>query len=85
VGGLSYGFVLYSLLLFPDELKPVLGARSLLGHNGNQLNTLLLSPDPDRRLKPSCLFTLLRPFNAGLSIDTAANLSAHRLLHVTAA
>jgi hypothetical protein len=31
--------VLYGFLLFPDELKPP-GARSLLGHNGNQLNAL---------------------------------------------
>jgi hypothetical protein len=32
--------VLYGFLLFPDEPKPVLSARSLLGHNGNQLDTL---------------------------------------------
>jgi len=28
------------MVFCPDELKPVLCARSLLGHNGNQLNTL---------------------------------------------
>jgi hypothetical protein len=28
------------MVFCPDELKPVLCARSLLGHNGNQFNTL---------------------------------------------
>jgi hypothetical protein len=39
-GDLSHWFVLYRLLLFPDELEPGLCARSLLGDNGNQLDAL---------------------------------------------
>jgi hypothetical protein len=40
LGGLEIGWLALEDSVLTDELEPVLGACSLLGHNGNQLNAL---------------------------------------------